>query len=276
MKEALHALVERASPPQQALSQVREYLQARLLGGIQRTGGMIPLAFHGGTALRFLYRLPRYSEDLDFALERAAPDFALRGSAQALARELRAEGYSLRVRLVERTTVHAAWFRFDGLLYELGLSPHAGQALCIKIEVDTRPPAGAVCTTSVVRRHLVLHLHHHDRASLLAGKLHAILQRAHPKGRDYFDLLWYLADPTWPEPNTVLLLNALRQTGFEGELPTASSWPRLVSDRLATLSFERLSADVEPFLESGADADALTAANLMRLLEDRLRTAKDH
>jgi len=50
----------------------------------------------------------------------------------------------------------------------------------------------------------------------------------------------------------------------------------LVSDRLATLSFERLSADVEPFLEPGADADALTAANLMRLLQDRLRTAKDH
>ena len=31
---------------------------------------MIPLAFHGGTALRFLYTSQRYSEDLDFALER--------------------------------------------------------------------------------------------------------------------------------------------------------------------------------------------------------------
>lgn len=276
MKEALHALVERASTPQQALCQVREYLQARLLGGIQRAGGMVALAFHGGTALRFLYRLPRYSEDLDFALERAAPDFALRGFAEPSVRELRAEGYSLRVRLVARTAVHAAWFRFDGLLHELGLSPHAGQALSIKIEVDTRPPAGAVCTTSVVRRHLVLHLHHHDRASLLAGKLHAILQRAHAKGRDFFDLLWYLADPTWPEPNIMLLRNALRQTGFAGALPTASSWPRLVSDRLASLDWKRISADVEPFLEPGADADALTPANLMRLLEARLRATTDH
>ncbi len=30
---------------------------------------MIPLAFHGGTALRFLYSTQRYSEDLDSALD---------------------------------------------------------------------------------------------------------------------------------------------------------------------------------------------------------------
>jgi hypothetical protein len=38
----------------------------------------------------------------------------------------------------------------------------------------------------MVRRHVLLQLHHHDRASLLAGKLHAVL---HAKGRDFFDLL---------------------------------------------------------------------------------------
>jgi predicted nucleotidyltransferase component of viral defense system len=49
---------------------VREYLQARILESLQRAGAMVPLAFHGGTALRFLYAIPRYSEDLDFALEK--------------------------------------------------------------------------------------------------------------------------------------------------------------------------------------------------------------
>jgi len=41
----------------------------------------------------------------------------------------------------------------------------------------------------MVRRHVLLQLHHHDRASLLAGKLHAVLQRPYTKGRDFFDLL---------------------------------------------------------------------------------------
>jgi hypothetical protein len=47
--------------------------------------------------------------------------------------------------------------------------------LAVKIEVDTNPPAGAELTTTVVRRHAIMQLHHHDKACLLSGKLHAIL-----------------------------------------------------------------------------------------------------
>ena len=50
----------------------------------------------------------------------------------------------------------------------------------------------------------------------LSGKLHAILQRPYTKGRDIYDLLWYLSDPTWPQPNLVLLNNALAQTNWAG------------------------------------------------------------
>jgi predicted nucleotidyltransferase component of viral defense system len=65
----LAAMVRNELNPLQARNLVREYLQARILASLQRAGAMIPLAFHGGTALRFLYAIPRYSEDLDFALE---------------------------------------------------------------------------------------------------------------------------------------------------------------------------------------------------------------
>ncbi|MEA4906917.1 MAG: nucleotidyl transferase AbiEii/AbiGii toxin family protein [Anaerolineaceae bacterium] len=43
--------------------------------------------------------------------------------------------------------------------------------------------------TDLVRRFVPLHLQHHDRTSLLAGKLHAILQREYTKGRDLYDLM---------------------------------------------------------------------------------------
>ena len=70
MKEYLLTLVSAATSPIEKKNLAREYLQALILQSLQRAGAMTALAFHGGTALRFLYSLPRYSEDLDFALER--------------------------------------------------------------------------------------------------------------------------------------------------------------------------------------------------------------
>lgn len=55
MKARLVELVRAAPTPAHGRSVAREYLQARILGAMQRAGAMIPLAFHGGTALRFLY-----------------------------------------------------------------------------------------------------------------------------------------------------------------------------------------------------------------------------
>jgi len=78
MKEYLAELARNVSTPSQGRNVAREYLQARILGALQRAGAMIPLAFHGGTALRFLFAHARYSEDLDFALERAREKYDLR------------------------------------------------------------------------------------------------------------------------------------------------------------------------------------------------------
>jgi hypothetical protein len=49
--------------------------------------------------------------------------------------------------------------------------------LAVKLELDTNPPAGAMVTTTIIRRFVMLNLVHYDKASLLAGKLHAILSR---------------------------------------------------------------------------------------------------
>ena len=105
---------------------MREYLQARIMESLQRTGAMSALAFQGGTALR---------------------------------------------------NVHSGWLRFRAVLHDVGLSPHRDEVLAVRLDVDTRPPAGAVTETRLVRRHVSLRIHHHDRASLLAGKLHAVLRR---------------------------------------------------------------------------------------------------
>ncbi len=100
----------------------------------------------------------------------------------------------------------------------------------------------------------------------MAGKLHAVLHRPWPKGRDFYDLLWYLSDPDWPEPNLVLLDKALQQSGWEEERPAQHTWRRIVRGRLGTVDWDRLKADVGPFLEPGAETDLMSRESMELVL----------
>jgi predicted nucleotidyltransferase component of viral defense system len=267
MKEYLVAWLRSATSPVEARNLAREYLQALILQSLQHVGAMNTLAFHGGTALRFLFSLPRYSEDLDFALERKSGSYNFRSYLQAIRKDLEMQGYAVAFKVNDQKTVHSAFVRFTGLLFELKLSPHQDEVLAVKIEVDTNPPAGAALTTSLVRRHVLLNLQHHDRASLLAGKLHAVLQRSHLKGRDLYDLIWYLSDREWPDPNLELLNNALKQTDWSGKILTAENWREIVRSRIESLPWEQALADVQPFLASQQEIELVKKENLLRLLQ---------
>ena len=269
MKEHLLSLLSNIPNPLQARNQAREYLQALVLQSLQRGGAMVPLAFHGGTALRFLYNSQRYSEDLDFALEGYARGYDFHSSLQAIRRDLEAQGYALTLKVKDQKTVQNAFVRFPGLLFELGLSPHKDEVLAVKIEVDTRPPQGAGLETTLVRHHVLLNLQHHDRASLLAGKLHALLQRPFLKGRDLYDLIWYLSAPDWPAPNLTLLNNALAQTGWSGPRLTPDTWRESLHTHLREIPWEQARKDVEPFLLSQHESALLTRENMERLLGGR-------
>ena len=102
MKDHLAELVRASPTATQGRKVTREYLQARILGGLQRAGAMIPLAFHRGTALRFLYGSARYSEDLDFALEQATEQYDLRAYLRAVQRAFTAEGYAVELKVNDR------------------------------------------------------------------------------------------------------------------------------------------------------------------------------
>jgi hypothetical protein len=266
MKEYLINLVNQSPVQGQGRNLAREYLQARILSVLQRAGAMIPLAFHGGTALRFLFAHGRYSEDLDFALEGDRNLYNLQGYLRAIKVQLEQESYSVDLKINDKKTVHSAFVRFPGLLYDLGLSIQRNEVLAVKLEVDTNPPAGAGLTTTVVRRYVLLQLQHHDRASLLSGKLHAILHRSYTKGRDIYDLLWYLSDPAWPAPNLQLLNHALIQSGWQGSVVTEKSWRGLVRERIRLLDWNSIQADVRPFVEPGFNPGILTQENLEQVL----------
>lgn len=266
MKAYLRELT--ASTPNKllAIHMVREYLQARILQSLQRAGAMQTLAFHGGTSLRFLYDIPRYSEDLDFALELRPEAYDFRTYLQRIVRDLSAEAYTVDVKLNDKRVVDKAFIGFRGLLYELGLSGHETEVLAIKIEVDTNPPAQAGLTTTPLHKYVPLNLHHHDAATLLSGKLHAILQRDYLKGRDVYDLWWYLRQPDWAEPNLAHLNENLRQSGWSADALTAANWKAIVRERIQPFSWPLVLDDVEPFIIEAEGQDGFGKVQLLRLL----------
>ena len=139
--------------------------------------------------------------------------------------------------------------------------------ISIKIEIDTNPPSGATTENTLIRRHVLLNLHHHDQSSLFAGKLHAILSRKFTKGRDVYDLLWYLSDPSWPGPNIELLNSALLQTSWQGPPLEERSWRHTLAARLEEIDWLTAVRDVRPFLERESEAVLLTRDHLLQLLE---------
>jgi len=266
MKEFLKQILSGADNQILGRCIIREYLQARLLQSFQDRGVFNAWVFQGGTALRFLYSIPRFSEDLGFTVVEPGMEDNFRQNLVSAKKVFQAENYDINIRLNEAKTVKSSFVRFRGLLFEFGLSAHESETLSIKVEVDTNPPLGAHISSTVVRRHVTLNLRHHDKASLLAGKLHAVLERRYSKGRDIFDLIWYLSDRTWPEPNIELLSNALKQTGREGPQVTPTNWRQLVCRRVEMLSWKQIVEDVRPFLERAEDVALLTKENLLALL----------
>jgi predicted nucleotidyltransferase component of viral defense system len=266
VKEYLRQLAAQATSDLARRCLVREYLQARVLESLQDARAFLRWALAGGTALRFLYSIPRFSEDLDFSLIQVGGDAGFRTALNEVKRSLDLEDYRVEIKVRDEKTVSSAWLKFPGLPHEIGMSPHASRVLSIKVEVDTRPPAGAGIATSIVRRHVTLNLCHYDKASLLAGKLHAVLNRRWTKGRDLYDLVWYLSDRSWPAPNLALLNAALTQTGWQGPAMTISNWRDELRQRLDNLDWESARADVRPFLERERDIALVSRETLGLLL----------
>lgn len=269
MKEQIKQVIAETRDKLQARNLVREYCQAKILQFLQEKGLFRPWIFHGGTALRFLYRLPRYSEDLDFALE--SPKFKIDFACviSDVCRAFESEAYIVKAKINELKTVKSASIRFMGLLHELRLSPRPSEILSIKIELDSHPAPGGKTETSIFRRYIILNVLHYDKASLLSGKLHAILARPYVKGRDLYDLFWYLSDRTWPEPNIEFLASALRQTNWKGPEIFKSNWCQIVANRLENLEWKKAIEDVRPFIERSSDLNLFTRENIFKLLKTR-------
>jgi predicted nucleotidyltransferase component of viral defense system len=243
---------------------LREILQEIALLGLWRAKFFEKAACYGGTALRILYGLDRFSEDIDFSLLEPSKDFDLSGYTAFVQKEMEAFGFDVLVEKVDKaveTPVQSAFLKADTrnqlLVIETGKdilrALPKGKTLKVKMEVDTNPPPGFSTETRFLLQPVPFAVRSFVLPDLFAGKMHAILCRtwkSRVKGRDWYDLVWYAANH--PELHLSHLEERMRQTGhWKGkDALTPESFKELLGDAVNKLNVGQARGEVEPFVKN--------------------------
>lgn len=242
---------------------LREILQEIALLGLWRSKFFEKAAFYGGTALRILHDLDRFSEDLDFSLLEPMADFGLQRYSVALEKELRAFGFDVAVEQKNQsvaTPVQSAFLKADTLNQLLVIQAGddiarqipPGQVVRIKLEVDTEPPGGFATESRYLLQPLPFSVRSYTLPDLFAGKMHALLCRRwknRVKGRDWYDLVWYVTHH--PQLHLTHLEQRMRQSGHleVGEKLDAPAFHQRLHDTIEQLDIDQARAEVSPFIK---------------------------
>ncbi|MCK5912891.1 MAG: nucleotidyl transferase AbiEii/AbiGii toxin family protein [Desulfuromusa sp.] len=235
---------------------LKEILQEISLYGLWRAGFFDVAAFQGGTSLRILYKLPRFSEDLDFILKEANSNFTWQKYLDQLIETFTESGLKIDVldksRMDKR--VQQAILKNDAIANQLTISfPQKDHrvALKIKLEIDIHPPAESAYGWSYLDFPLDFEVCHQDLSSNFALKIHALLCRPYLKGRDWFDFCWYVSRKV--QPNYRHLQAALYQYGpwEKQEQMVDCDWlQRHLLAKIDGIDWQKAVLDVERFLDS--------------------------
>ena len=235
---------------------IREITQEVALSALGRTDFFKYAILQGGTCLRIFYGLDRFSEGMDFILKEADRDFQLTPHLKALSEELLAYGYNIEV--VNRSNadiaVRKAFIKDDSIGKVLQLK-HSGKTgplrkIRIKFEVDINPPLGSNFEMKYVDFPFVSSVTVQDKASLFAGKIHALLCREYIKGRDWYDFIWYTSQSV--EINYQFLASALKQQGpWQGQnIQVDLDWCiKQFRDKITSIDWNATKEDIRRFVK---------------------------
>lgn len=196
---------------------IREIAQEVVLSGLSRAGFFKNAAFLGGTCLRIIYGLERFSEDLDFSLFKPDKNFELKKYLDYLCDELKLYGFefTLKNRGETDSTVQKDFIKDDSIVKLITFKHFRPgrdtRSIKIKLEIDTNPPQGADVEVKFLDYPFAYETSVYTPESLFAGKCHALLCREYVKGRDWYDFAWYAGRKTMI--NFSLLSASIEQSG---------------------------------------------------------------
>ncbi len=232
---------------------LKEILQEIALYALSTTDFFSKARFQGGTALRILHHLPRFSEDLDFILKQPDPDFKWEAYIHQMEQGFKV--FSIEPEIIDRSKADNAvqkLFLKDnsiGKFLQLKFKYHAQRKLMIKFEIDTNPPQYSGEEIKFLDFPVDFSILAQDLPSNFSGKCHALLCRTYVKGRDWFDFSWYVTNET--QINFKFLSSALNQVGDwkDTDLVVDKRWLlEQLAEKIKLLDWSAVSQDVARFV----------------------------
>jgi len=170
-----------------------EYLQTQILKALSLSKFNDSISFLGGTCLRFAHNIQRFSEDLDFDLIKKEK-FSLEDLMNDIKNKLELQGFQVDTHTKITENIYIIFFKFKNVLREFGMNVPKDEKVLVKFEIDFNPSKNIQLETkfsdSFNERFPMLV---NTLKTLFAQKILAITFRPYQKGRDFYDLVWFLS-----------------------------------------------------------------------------------
>ncbi|MFA5453901.1 MAG: nucleotidyl transferase AbiEii/AbiGii toxin family protein [Sulfurimonas sp.] len=242
------------------INALKEIFQEITLLGLYRGGFFDKAAFYGGTSLRILYGLKRFSEDLDFSLLAKNKDFNIEKYFPHVVSEFEALGIEISLNKKSKssdTNIESAFLKNDTSIHTLNIEAkgleniHSGRKIKIKLEVDTNPPLKFQTESKTLLLPMTFNVRTMTLPNLYAGKIHALLFRSwktRVKGRDWFDFEWYVKNNT--PLNLEHLCQRMKESGnFDKNVLTKEEFTELLHNKIDNLDVEQAINEVKGFVK---------------------------
>ncbi len=258
---------------------LKEAIQEVCLLGLWRAKFFEHAAFYGGTALRILHGLPRFSEDMDFTLEKSNPKFRFDPYRAALITELKAYDFDVEFSVSKQEAeISRAFLEGNSSIHLAKIDPklktHRNRLLQVKIEIETQPPCSSEIEVISCLRPIPFSVKTLSLPDLFAGKMHAVLCRAwkyNVKGRDWYDLLWYI-NRSVPVRIEHLEARMIRSGNWSAEKKlTADDFKKLFRERVKKLDVDLAKKDLIRFISNPKEIEGWSTSVFLSVA-DQIKT----
>ena len=252
---------------QQKRNAIFEVNQQIILAGLYAGGFFESAAFYGGTCLRIVHGLQRFSEDMDFSLMAPDENFDFSKYFQPIIDAFALVGREVEITKKDKKSfgkVESAFLKDNTDVYDVTFQTE--KSIKIKIEVDTCPPLNFTTEQKLLLQPHSFMTRCFTLPDLFAGKMHALVYRAwknRVKGRDWYDFEWYVRNGV--ALDFAHLAERCKQ--FNGEDITPESFKDKLIERLSTADIKQVKEDVLPFVRNPRELDIWSNDYFVQLAE---------
>ena len=253
---------------------IHEVMPQIALAGLARGGFFQKAAFYGGTCLRLLHDMRRFSEYLDFSLLELDRTFRFEDYFPAVVEEFKLAGKDVDIKRTHKgqpSAIESAFLKESSDVFDIGFTTEKRQK--VKIEVDIDPPPKFSTEMCVLNEPRSCIVRAYTLPDLFAGKVSAALFRKWKrriKGRDWYDVAWYIAKRV--PLDLAHLVERAKESAPEADVSTPEKVIAAFNARIDSIDFENARMDVEPYVLDKAEL-AVWCADFFRQLVRKIEFA---